>query len=57
MQMKTFFEKFDGPIVLSLLQCVRADRFAFFCLFFVHLHCDDEARFSKLLLSILAMVQ
>lgn len=36
--MKTFLEKFDGPIVLSLLECICADRFAFFCLFFVYFH-------------------
>lgn len=36
--MKAFFEEFDGSIVLGLFECVRANSFAFFRLFLVHLH-------------------
>jgi hypothetical protein len=36
--MKALLQEFDGSIVLGLLERVCADRFAFFGLFFVHLH-------------------
>jgi ribonuclease BN (tRNA processing enzyme) len=39
-QMKALFEEFDGSVVLGLFECTGADRFAFFRLFFVHLHGD-----------------